>query len=162
MLKKLFLLTMLGCGVTVANEGFEKAPVGKFTKVDTEFGPLTAADGHAEIMKGHARNGENALHILGGENHSVTFELTEKITRKTPCVFHMERWTGKAPFKVEIFAKTGTGETKISTIDKADTGSYKYEGKLELPEEPPPCVSAPPPRRTAVSCWMISAFTPAT
>ena len=134
MLKKLFILSVLASGVALANEGFEKAPVGKFTKVDTEFGPLTAADGHAEIMKGHARNGENALHILGGENKSATFELAEKLVHKTPCVFHMERWTGKAPFKVEIFAKTDAGEVKVTTIDKADTGSYKYEGKIDLPE----------------------------
>ena len=134
MLKKLFLLSVLGCGVAFANEGFEKAPVGKLTKVDTEFGPLTAADGHAEIMKGHARSGDNALHIMGGENKSATFELAEKLAHKTPCMFYMERWTGKAPFKVEIFAKTDAGEVKVTTIDKADTGPYKYEGKIDLPE----------------------------
>ncbi len=134
MLKKLFLLSMLGCGLAAANEGFEKAPVGKLGKVDIEYGTLTAEAGHAEIMKGHARTGVNALHILGGENRSATIELAEKLTRKTPCEFHMERWTGKAPFKVEIFAKTDAGEVKLSTIDKVGTGAYKYEGKLELPE----------------------------
>lgn len=133
MFKNLFILSLLAGGVVAATESFEKAPKGELTRAETEYGTLTAESGHAEIMSGKARSGDQCLHIKGGADKSVTLTLTEALPKETPMEFHMERWTGKDPFKVEIFGSANGVETKLATVEKLSTGSYKHHGKLSLP-----------------------------
>lgn len=133
MFKNLFILSLMAGGLATATEGFEKAPKGNLTKVDTEYGTLTAEAGNAEIMGGKARTGDQCLHIIGGADKSVSLQLTEKLEKDAPMEYHLERWTNKPPFKVEVYATANGTETKLESLDKLATGSYKHHGRLTLP-----------------------------
>lgn len=127
------LLSMAVCGLAFGTESFENLPVGALTEGRVECGTVTAAAGHAEILGSHARSGQQALHLLGGEQKSVTITLAKALQNDTPLDCHLERWTSRDPFQVKFFALTPAGEKQIHTINKLATGSYKAHVTAKIP-----------------------------
>lgn len=124
---------MAVCGLAFGTEGFENLPTGAVTQAAVEGGTLTAEAGHAEILAAHARTGKKALHIMGGENKSVTITLAEAAAQETPLDVHVERWTGENPFVLTLTAVTPQGEKQISKLEKIGTGGYNGRIQAKLP-----------------------------
>ena len=122
---------MLLCGVACGTESFEKFDKGTLTTGQTAYGALSADAGHAEIH-GKARTGEKSLRIMGGVGKTVSIAFKEKLDKETKFSFWAERWTGRAPFKVQVKAVTASGEQVVLTADKVGQGSIntRLEGKL--------------------------------
>lgn len=114
-------------------EGFENLPVGPLNRGEVEYGALTAPAGHAAINGRHARTGERALHLLGGENRNLEIALKEPIAKETPCDFWMERWTGRPPFRFVLTAVTPEGEKQLVSEEKMGPGGYKKHVEVMLP-----------------------------
>lgn len=108
------VLSLAACCTALAAESFEKLPNGKISNDSIQYGTISAEDGHAEIIHGHARTGNKALHLMGGENRRVTINLAHALEVNTPCRFWLERWTRKDPFHFIFSAITPEGE-KIFT-----------------------------------------------
>lgn len=129
MLKKsLFIALFLG-GLVFATESFEQLPAGNLTVGQTEYGKLTAEEGHASIDRGHAYHGKQALHIKGGENRCVTLTLDEPLPQATPCEFMLERWTSTPPFR---FTFSADGK-QLMHEDNLKVGGYNRHVKVTLP-----------------------------
>lgn len=129
MLKKLFFTALFLGGFLSATESFEKLPAGNLTTGQTEYGVLTAGEGHAAIDRGHAFHGTQALHIRGGENRSVTLKLPSPLPQATPCEFRLQRWTQAAPFS---FSFSADGK-QLMREDKLSAGGYKGHVKVTVP-----------------------------
>jgi hypothetical protein len=104
---------------------------GALTSGEVEYGQLSADAGHAEIY-GKARSGEKSLRILGGADRTVSITFKEKLAKDTRFSFWAERWTGRAPFQVKVYAITAGGTHEVISLDKVGMGSIdtKVEGTL--------------------------------
>ena len=125
------IYSLLACGLAFGTESFEKFPNGKLSTGAVEFGQLVAEAGHAEIH-GKGRSGGKCLRVMGGTDRTVSMDFTEALPKETKFQFWVERWTNKAPFKLEVKAVTPQGESTVTTLNKAGTGGFhtKVEGKL--------------------------------
>ena len=127
------ILSLLACGLVMATESFENLPAGKLTGGETMYGNLSAAAGHAEIIKGKGRSGAAALHIMGGKEKSVTITLEKPLEKETPCDFWAERWTRRAPFDFVFIAVTPTGEQRLVHNNNMGVGGYHLHAEAKLP-----------------------------
>ncbi len=127
------LLPLLACGLATATESFEKLPAGLLTTGETNYGMVSALHGHAEILHSHARNGEQALHIVGGENRQVILELDEPLAHAAPCELWLQRWTVRPPFRFALTAITPEGEKELSCEENLGVGSYNRKVEVMLP-----------------------------
>lgn len=126
------VIALLACGLAWGTEGFEKLPGGALTAGSVEYGNLSAAAGHAEIH-GKGRSGSKSLRLLGGTGREVTLSFSEALPKDTKFQFWIERWTGKAPFKLVVKAVTSQGETEVTTLTNASTGGFRTKVAGELP-----------------------------
>lgn len=127
------IFSLLACGLVMATESFDSLPTGKITGGETMYGNLSAAAGHAEILKGKSRSGANALHIMGGKDKSVTITLEKALDKETPCDFWAERWTRRAPFDFSFIAITAKGEQRLIHNNNVGVGGYKLHAEAKLP-----------------------------
>ncbi|MBQ4636839.1 MAG: exo-alpha-sialidase [Akkermansia sp.] len=127
------IFSLLACGLVMATESFDSLPTGKITGGETMYGNLSAAAGHAEILKGKSRSGANALHIMGGKDKSVTITLEKALDKETPCDFWAERWTRRAPFDFSFIAITAKGEQRLVHNNNVGVGGYKLHAEAKLP-----------------------------
>jgi len=127
------LLCALACGAACALESFENLPVGSLSRGESEYGVLTAPAGHAAIDGKHARTGERALHLQGGEDRNLELALSKPVVKDTPCDFWLERWTGRPPFRFTLTAVTPKGEKQLVCEEKMSSGSYKRHVEVILP-----------------------------
>ncbi len=132
MFRHLFL-SLLACGLAAATESFENLPNGPFTQGQTAFGKMSAPAGHAEIVREHARSGNMALRLMGGENRGVLIKLDSPLEHDTPCEFWLERWTQQAPFRFALNAITAEGEKEVDCVNALKTGGYSFKAKITLP-----------------------------
>ena len=128
---KQFVSAMLICGLVHGTESFEKLEKGSLTDAAVECGQLTAEPGHAEIH-GKGRSGDKCLRIMGGEARTVSITFKEKLAKETRFSFWAERWSGRAPFQVQVKALTEGGAEQVISLDKVGQGGLntKVEGKL--------------------------------
>ena len=122
------IFSLLACGLVMATESFDSLPAGQLTGGETLYGKLSAAAGHAEILKGKAKSGPASLHIMGGKDKSVTITLEKPLAKETPCDFWAERWTSRAPFEFAFIAVTPEGENRI---EDGHYAFYTDEEKLD-------------------------------
>lgn len=96
----LSLLCALGMSMTGAlgTESFEQAKRGKFTSLQTEYGPLSCADGVAEIG-GTGKTGNSSLRMFGGKDAELKLDLKDVPTTEVRLSAWAERWTGASPFE---------------------------------------------------------------
>ncbi len=133
MFHRLFL-PLLACGLASATESFEGLSIGPLTQAESDYGTLTAAEGHARVDGQHARTGCRALHLTGGANHQMTLELAEPLAAETVCEFWVERWTRKGPFSFALVAVTDAGEKQVAGLGgKVQVGGYKNRVRAKLP-----------------------------
>lgn len=59
----------------VAVESFDGLPAGALTTGKSLYGTLSAEAGHAAVLGGKGRSGEQALHLAGGGNRTVTLRV---------------------------------------------------------------------------------------
>ncbi len=90
----------------------------------TEYGELTAAEGHAAVLNRHARTGRKALRILGGQNHQIRLVLPAALQEVAQLSFWLQRWTSKGPFDFRLIAETPTGDVEVQRAPKVPTGGY--------------------------------------
>ena len=127
------IFSLLACGLVTATESFESLPAGKITGGETMYGNISAEAGHAEILKGKARSGSGALHIMGGKDKSVTISLEKPLTKETPCDFWAERWTRRAPFEFSFIAITPEGEQRLIHNTNLGVGGFHLHAEAKLP-----------------------------
>ena len=132
MLKDIALSMLLCCGALAA-ESFEELPVGALASADTEYGVLTAAAGHAEILAEHARSGKQALHIKGGDKREVQLAFASPPGADTALSFWLERWTKRNPFQFELIAETLSGSVTLAKIGNMSVGRYKQQVNAVVP-----------------------------
>ena len=132
-MKTRFILAMLACGCAGATESFENLPAGAISQVTTAYGTLSAAQGHAEINRGHGRSSAQALRLQGGQNHSATLQLSQPLEAEAPAQCWVERWTARNPFSFRILAITPGGEKEVARLDKSGVGGYHNNLKWTLP-----------------------------
>ena len=109
----------------LAGESFEASPAGPLTSLATPLGTWSASTGHAEIHRGHARDGEQALKIQGGEARTVELTLAEPLAKPGRLAFWAERWTAKPPFGFVIEAAGPTGPFRpIHDASAVKTGGF--------------------------------------
>lgn len=96
----------------LALESFEKSSPGKFSSQSIEYGKLTAADGHAEIID-KAKSGSRSLRIMGGEGKSAELQLTTPPKTDVQLSAWGERWSSQSPFTFKITASGPFGEKEI-------------------------------------------------
>lgn len=119
--------------LATAAESFENLPPSPITSGAVEFGTLKADDGHACIDEGHARSGNKALRLMGGNDRQVTIEFPSALDKSTVCRFWAERWTNKQPFRFKTSAIVNGREKELETTNNVSTGSYKHQARLILP-----------------------------
>lgn len=127
------ILSLMMCGLVTATESFDNLNAGGITNGTLAIGTLTAEKGNAEINRGHARSGTQALRILGGNNKSATITLESPLTKETKCDFYAERWTSRAPYAFSVIAITPQGEKKLLTDTKTGVGGYRLHAEVKLP-----------------------------
>ena len=100
------LIALLTCGLASAAESFESCATGAVSKLQTEYGALTAEPGHAEVLGKLARTGNKTLHIMGGKNRVVQLGFEQPLEKEATLSFWMERWTKANPFDFRLVADT--------------------------------------------------------
>ncbi|MFR6354038.1 BNR-repeat neuraminidase N-terminal domain-containing protein [Akkermansia sp.] len=130
----LSLLCALGMSMTGAlgTESFEQAKRGKFTSLQTEYGPLSCADGVAEIG-GTGKTGNSSLRMFGGKDAELKLDLKDVPTTEVRLSAWAERWTGQAPFEFSITAVGSQGEKEIYDGKNIKTGGFKTKIEARVP-----------------------------
>lgn len=130
----LSLLCALGMSMTGAlgTESFEQAKRGKFTSLQTEYGPLSCADGVAEIG-GTGKTGNSSLRMFGGKDAELKLDLKDVPTTEVRLSAWAERWTGQAPFEFYITAVGPQGEKEIYDGKNIKTGGFKTKIEARVP-----------------------------
>ena len=124
---------MLMCGLACATESFEKCPTGAVQELQTEYGALTAAPGHAEVLGKLARTGKQALHIMGGRERSVLLSFEQPLPEESVLSFWLERWTKAAPFHFRLLALTPQGEVELAQLKDMAVKGYTKQVHAVLP-----------------------------
>ena len=130
----LSLLCALGMSMTGAlgTESFEQAKRGKFTSLQTEYGPLSCADGVAEIG-GTGKTGNSSLRMFGGKDAELKLDMKDEPTTEERLSAWAERWTGQAPFEFSITAVGPQGEKEIYDGKNIKTGGFKTKIEARVP-----------------------------
>lgn len=102
---------------TLATESFESFSKGGFSTIKTEYGPISAKEGNAEIVNS-GKTGEQSLRLIGGENKEVTLTLNKTPSQDINFSLWAERWTRQDPFQFSIVSKGSYGEKEIYKGDK--------------------------------------------
>lgn len=116
-----------------SGSSFEDAVVGPVSRTTVELGTLLAGDGHAEILRGHARSGERALHLKGGEDREVELEFSRPLAASSTLTFWAERWTRRDPFAFSIDLADGGGWREVARADGVKVGGYHEKIEAALP-----------------------------
>ena len=124
---------MLMCGLACATESFEKCPTGAVKELKTEYGALTAAPGHAEVLGKLARTGKKTLHIMGGKQRSVLLSFAQPLKEESVLSFWMERWTKAAPFNFRLMALTPQGEVELVQLKDMAVKGYTKQASSSAP-----------------------------
>ncbi|MBR4311521.1 MAG: hypothetical protein IKT79_10860, partial [Akkermansia sp.] len=127
------LIALLTCGLAGAAESFEKCPTGAVSKLNTEYGALTAEAGHAEVLGKLARTGKKTLHIMGGKNRVVKLSFDKPLKKESTLSFWMERWTKAAPFDFRLVADTPQGEQECLHLKDMAVKGYTKQVQVVLP-----------------------------
>lgn len=127
------LIALLMCGIACATESFEQCPTGAVSKLQTEYGTLSAAAGHAEVLGKLARTGKKTLHIMGGKGRSVQLSFGQPLQKETVLSFWMERWTKANPFDFKLLADTPQGEVQLLHLKNMAVKGYKKHVQVTLP-----------------------------
>ncbi len=128
-----YILPILVCGAAFAAESFENRAPGGFTALNTGYGELTAAAGHAEINRGHGRNSNQALRLLGGKERSLELKLAKVPEAEVAGSCWVERWTSRNPFNLRVVAVTPQGEKEVAVLEKSGVGGYHNQLKWTMP-----------------------------
>lgn len=133
-LSVLSLLCALGMALPAAfgTESFEQARRGKFTSLQTEYGPMTCQDGVAEIGGG-GKSGNASLRMFGGKDAELKLELKESPSREARLSAWAERWTGQAPFAFSIIASGPRGDKEIYDGKDIKTGGFQTRIEARVP-----------------------------
>ena len=118
------LISLIGCGVALATEGFETSPAGAVAGLGSAYGAVSATAGHAAILESNARTGRKAMRIMGGKDKAVLLTLTEELKNGGQLGFWAERWTSKGPFDFRVLAVTPKGDVYLKPTGQAVTGKY--------------------------------------
>jgi len=86
---------------------FELAQVDEFTILEDEVGVWRAAPGHAEIQTAHVGEGNQALHLFGGEKKMISLRFPKPLKVNTGISFLAERWTSRSPFELKVEGRVG-------------------------------------------------------
>lgn len=130
----LSLLCALGMSMTAAlgTESFEQAKRGTFTSLQTKYGPLSCADGVAEIG-GTGKSGNSSLRMFGGKDAELKLDLKDIPSTEVRLSAWAERWTGQAPFEFSITAVGPQGEKEIYDGKNIRTGGFKTKIETRVP-----------------------------
>lgn len=133
-LSALSLLCALGMALPAAfgTESFEQARRGKFTTLQTEYGPMTCQDGVAEIGGG-GKSGNASLRMFGGKDAELKLDLKESPAREVRLSAWAERWTGQAPFAFSIIASGPQGDKEIYDGKDIKTGGFRTRIEARVP-----------------------------
>lgn len=133
-LSALSLLCALGMALPAAfgTESFEQARRGKFTTLQTEYGPITCQDGVAEIGGG-GKSGNASLRMFGGKDAELKLDLKESPAREVRLSAWAERWTGQAPFAFSIIASGPQGDKEIYDGKDIKTGGFRTRIEARVP-----------------------------
>ncbi|MFT5131405.1 MAG: hypothetical protein ACI8W8_005041, partial [Rhodothermales bacterium] len=112
--------------------GFERAPTGAFTEMETELGLWQVGVGTAKIDDSHAKTGSQCLQLTGGERTTVTLDIAEPLA-DGKLTFWAERWTINPPFNFRIDADRGNGWQALYTGDRAVRAGRAFLSQLDVP-----------------------------
>lgn len=127
------LIALLTCGLACAAESFESCATGAVSKLQTEYGALTAEPGHAEVLGKLARTGNKTLHIMGGKNRVVQLGFEQPLEKEATLSFWMERWTKANPFDFRLVADTPQGEVQLLHLQNMAVKGYTKQVQVALP-----------------------------
>ena len=124
---------MLGaCGLS-ATETFEAVTPQPVRMHSLSTGALHAAEGHAEIVNGHGRSGNQCLLLMGGTNRTVEWQLPSARQKQSTLEFWAERWTRAAPFVFHVEARIGKEWRKIGEKNDIAIGGFLTQIRLSIP-----------------------------
>jgi sialidase-1 len=114
--------------------GFETPRAGVITVAEFDGATWKAPVGHAEVSAKLARTGRHCLHLMGGEQSELEFELTDKHAGKNyaQLTFAAERWTKRTPFTYRVEAKVGNKWQEIYNGDKSVKVGRPYLNRVEI------------------------------
>lgn len=127
------LIALLTCGLACAAESFESCATGAVSKLQTEYGALTAEPGHAEVLGKLARTGKKTLHIMGGKNRVVQLGFEQPLEKEATLSFWMERRTKSTPFDFRLVADTPQGEVQLLHLQNMAVKGYTKQVQVALP-----------------------------
>lgn len=129
-----FSIVVFALPLAAATEtSFEKVALGPVATTAFEFGTLVAAEGHAEILRGHARTGERALLITGGDDRECEWRFERPLAQSSRLTFWAERWTRRDPFAFSVDIRDGEGWREAARADGVKVGGYHEKVEIALP-----------------------------
>lgn len=128
-----YIIPLLAGSLACATESFEQVPAGALSSAAIEYGTLTAAPDHAEVLQKLARTGQNALYIRGGSNRSVRLQLTAPSPTDSQLNIWLERWTDNGSFDFRIIAETPKGDAELTRTTALKAGGYKLQLSATVP-----------------------------
>ncbi len=133
-MKLLSTILTISSSIAVATESFESQTKGAFQTLDSSYGTINAAAGHAEIIN-KARTGKQALRLIGGADKQVAIQLSQPLQKEALFQLWTERWTSRGPFEVTIYAEDATGKrTQMAKETNQGVGSFNKQYSLKLPK----------------------------
>ena len=117
----------------LARETFDSLEPQAVRELTIQHGELRADEGHAEIIRGKGRSGNQCLKIVGGSARSVEWHLGAAQTQTSSVEFWAERWTRAAPFAFHLEAQRGKNWEKIGVNDDIVIGGFLTKVRFPLP-----------------------------
>lgn len=128
----LILLVSWFISPALARESFESFAPQPLRKLATERGHILADEGHAEIIRGKGRSGNQCVKLLGGDARCVEWHRAAACQETSSVEFWAERWTRAAPFAFHVEAKRGSDWEKIGTRDDIVIGGFLTKVRFPL------------------------------
>ncbi len=117
----------------LAQESFEMMPAGALTGINSAYGKWTSAEGHAVIIAGKGRSGNQALHLTGGASRSAVLELATPAAAPMELDCWTERWTRRGTCEFRIEARAGGKWLEIKRDDEVKVGGFHTRVQASAP-----------------------------
>lgn len=128
------LIFLLGASHAVtAVETFDARPAQALRSQAMPQGNLMAGEGHAEILRGKGRSGNQCLKLAGGTERMVEWRLPLAWDRESTLEFWAERWTRAAPFAFRVESHHAGQWRKVAESNDIVIGGFLTKVRHAIP-----------------------------
>jgi sialidase-1 len=118
---------------TSAIEGFDAWPAQALRSHAMPQGNLVAGEGHAEIVRGKGRSGNQCLKLTGGNARTVEWQQPKPLTAPSTVEFWAERWTRADPFSFHLESRHKGQWQKIAEKNDIVIGGFLTKVRVSVP-----------------------------